>query len=98
MQSDHAIAILRAHAEELRAQGVIRLALFGSLLRDDAGEDSDVDLLVDLDPEHQLSLIDFAGLRLRLSDLLGRDVDLVLRDKLRPHLRKTILDEARDVL
>ena len=67
-------------------------------MRDDAGEDSDIDLLVDLDPEHRISLIDFADLRLHLSDLLGRDVDLVLRDKLKPHLRDAILAEARDVL
>lgn len=98
MQREQAIAILRAHAAELRARGVIRLALFGSLLVDDAREDSDIDLLVDLDPGHELSLIDFADLRLLLSDILGRDVDLVLRDRLKPHLREAILAEARDVL
>lgn len=98
MRNDKAIAILRAHADELRGRGVIRLALFGSCLRGDAREDSDIDLLVDLDPTHELSLIDFADLRLRLGDLLGRDVDLVLRDKLKPHLREAILAEARDVV
>ena len=98
MRSDKAIAILRAHADELRGRGVTRLALFGSCLRGDAREDSDIDLLVDLDPAHELSLIDFADLRLRLSDLLGRDVDLVLRDKLKTHLRDAILAEARDVV
>ena len=98
MPGDKAIAILRAHADELRALGVTRLALFGSCLRGDAREDSDIDLLIDLDPEHELSLIDFADLRLRLSDLLGREVDLVQRDKLKPHLREAILAEARDVV
>ena len=80
---------------------MIRLALFGSLLVDDvrsAREDSDIDLLVDLDPEHELSLVDFVELRLHLSDILGREVDLVLRDRLKPHLREAILAEARDVL
>jgi uncharacterized protein len=98
MLSDKAIAILRDHADELRALGVIRLALFGSCLRGDARDDSDIDLLIDLDPDHELSLIDFADLRLRLSDLLGREVDLVQRDKLKPHLRDAILAEARDVV
>ena len=98
MQSDKTIAVLRAHAGELRARGATRLALFGSCLREDAREDSDIDLLVDLDPERQLSLIDFADLRLRLSDILGREVDLVLRDKLKPHLRGAVLAETRDVL
>ena len=101
MQREQAIAILKAHAAELRARGVIRLALFGSLLVDDvrsAREDNDIDLLVDLDPEHELSLVDFVELRLHLSDILGREVDLVLRDRLKPHLREAILAEARDVL
>lgn len=98
MHGDTVISILRAHADELRARGVTRLALFGSLLQGDAGEHSDIDLLVDLDPEHQLSLIDYADLRLHLSDILGREVDLVLRDKLKPFLRDAILSEARDVM
>lgn len=98
MQRDQAIAILKANAGELRARGVARLALFGSTLRGDARDDSDVDILVDLAPESELSLIDFADLRLRLSDLLGRNVDLVLRHKLKPYLREAILAEARDVL
>lgn len=98
MQGDEVIAILRAHADELRARGVIRLALFGSCLRDDAHEESDIDVLVDLDPGRELSLIDFADLRLRMNELLGHEVDLVLRDKLKPYLRGEILAEARDVL
>ena len=98
MRSHKAIDILKVHAEELRARGVARLALFGSCLHDDAGVDSDIDLLVDLDPEQPISLIDFAELRLHLSDILGHDVDLVLRDKLKPHLRDAILAEAREIL
>ena len=91
-------AILRPHEEELRARGVKRLALFGSNLRGDDHPGSDVDLLVDFDAGRQLSLIDIAELRLRLCDLLGRDVDLVMRDHLKPFLRDAILAEARDVL
>lgn len=98
MQREQVIAILKAHAAELRARGVFRLALFGSSLGDDARKDSDIDLLVDLDPEHEISLFDFAELRLHLSDILGREVDLVLRDRLKPYLREAILAEARDVL
>lgn len=79
MRSEEAIAILRAHADEMRARGVTRLALFGSCLRDAAGADSDIDILVDLDPGRELSLIDVAALRLRLSEILGREVDLVQR-------------------
>jgi predicted nucleotidyltransferase len=98
MSRDETIAVLRAHADELRSRGVTRLALFGSDLRGDERPDSDIDVLVDFDPSRDLSLIDVAELRLRLSDLLGRQVDLVQRDRLKPHLREAIVAEARDVL
>jgi predicted nucleotidyltransferase len=97
-QSDTTIRILQAHADELRARGVAHLALFGSTLHDEARADSDIDLLVDFDAERRLSLIDYSALRLLLCDLLGRDVDLVQRNHLKPHLRDIILDEARAVL
>lgn len=95
---ERTIKTLKAHADEIRAMGVTRLALFGSNLRGDNHADSDIDLLVDLDADRHLSLIDFAALRLRLCDLLGGEVDLVQRDQLKPFLRDAILDEARDVL
>ena len=98
MDRDKTAAILRSHEKELRARGVKRLALFGSILRGDGRPDSDIDLLVDLDSACQLSLIDFAELRLRLCEVLGRDVDLVNRDCLKPFLRDAIIAEARDVL
>ena len=98
MNSEQTIAVLRAHGEELRARGVTRLALFGSVLRCDDGPDSDVDVLVDVDSERDFSLVDLASLRLRLCELLGREVDVVQRDHLKPLLRDAILREARDVL
>lgn len=96
--ADATIRTLQDHAGELRARGVLHLALFGSILRGDARPDSDVDLLVDLDKSRNLSLVDYADLRLRLSDLLGRPVDLVQRSALKPFLRDAILGEARAVL
>ena len=98
MDRKQTAAVLHANAEEIRALGVKRLALFGSQLRGDARADSDIDLLVDFDREHALSLIDVAKLRLRLSDLLGHPVDLVQRDHLKTHLRDAILAEAQDIL
>lgn len=98
MNRHDASAILRSHEGELRARGVTRLALFGSCLRGDDGPDSDIDLLVDFDKNRDLSLFDFSALQLWLSDLLGRNVDLVQRDQLKPLLRDSIVAEARDVL
>ena len=71
--------------------GVQWLGLFGSFARDEAGPDSDVDLIVDLD---RVTFDRFMDVKLRLEDLLGRRVDLVLRDSLKPRIRDSILREA----
>jgi predicted nucleotidyltransferase len=80
-----------AHSEELHALGARWLALFGSLARDEGRPQSDVDLLVDLD-RHTFDR--YMDLKLRLEDLLGRRVDLVLLGRLKPRVREAILREA----
>src|SRR5258708_37564443 len=84
---DEAMRILRAHEAELRAEGVVRLALFGSTVRNEARPDSDVDVLIEYHEDHRLSLLDIAGLQGRLSELLGRAVELANRKHLKPFLR-----------
>jgi predicted nucleotidyltransferase len=83
--------LLAANAHELHALGARWLGLFGSFARDEARGDSDVDLLVDLD---QHTFDRYMDLKLRLEDLLGRRVDLVLRNSLKPRIRDAILREA----
>lgn len=90
------IAAIRAAEPSLREQGIRSLALFGSFVRDEAGDDSDVDLLVEFD--RPVGLLTFVGVQLRLQDLLGRKVDLVFRDSIHPALEDRILAEAEDVL
>ncbi len=75
--------------------GARRVRLFGSLARGDAREDSDVDLLVDLEPGR--SLMDLGGLLMDLRKLLGREVDVVTENGLRDRLRSRILKEAREL-
>jgi predicted nucleotidyltransferase len=82
---------LSENAKELRALGARWLALFGSFARDQARADSDVDLLVDLD---QHTFDRYMDLKLRLEDLLGRRVELVLVEKLKARVRDQILREA----
>ena len=70
-----------AHCDrELKELGVVRLALFGSVLRDDFRPDSDVDVLVRFAPEARHSLFDVARMQEELAELLHRQVDLVCRD------------------
>ncbi len=74
---------------------VDRLSVFGSAARGEMRPDSDVDILVEFRPDAEIGLIEYAGLMLALSGLLGRKVDLVSKPALRPSLREGILEEAR---
>ena len=75
----------------LKEYGVIRAALFGSLVRGEETDESDVDVLVDL-PE-KASLLDLAGLKIDLEELLGRKVDVITYDSIHPLLKDYILGE-----
>jgi hypothetical protein len=80
-----------------RSNHVRRLALFGSVLRDDFRPDSDVDVLVVFDSDAEIGFLALGRIRRELSDLLGRPVDLVLQDGLKPRLRDTVITSAEIV-
>ncbi|MYB61647.1 MAG: nucleotidyltransferase [Gemmatimonadetes bacterium] len=63
-------------AEFCQRHHIRRLALFGSVLRDDFTPESDVDILVDFEPDTHIGYIGLAGLEIELIDILGRNVDL----------------------
>jgi predicted nucleotidyltransferase len=77
VRADEVLATLRAHEAELRAAGIRRLSLFGSVARGDAEPDSDVDIVVELDPDAHIDLFRLTGLEQRLAELLGCPVDLL---------------------
>jgi len=79
-------------AEFCRRWRVVEFSLFGSVLRDDFGPDSDVDVLVRLQPDHGLSLFDWVEMIEELKRMFGRGVDLVEREGLlNPFRRHSIL-------
>jgi uncharacterized protein len=80
--------ILRIAAEH----GARNVRIFGSVARGDARPDSDIDILVDLEPGR--SLFDLGGLLFDLQTLLGVDVDVVTEKGLRPRIRAQVLQEA----
>ncbi len=92
MKRDEVLAIVAAHRQQLQAMGVKSLELFGSVARDEAGPDSDVDFLVEFD--RPVGLFDFSKVRLYLEDVLGRSVDMGTLDALREHLRKPVLKDV----
>jgi len=80
----------------LKEAGVVRSSLFGSVVRGEATEDSDVDVLVDL-PRGK-TLLDLVGLKLDLKEVLGRDVDVVTYRSVSPLLEDSILKEQVPIL
>lgn len=72
--------------------GARNVRLFGSVARGEADEKSDLDVLVDMDPDR--SLLDHAALMLALEELLGCRVDVVTASALRPRMRDRVLKEA----
>ncbi|MEJ5946440.1 nucleotidyltransferase domain-containing protein [Pseudokineococcus basanitobsidens] len=90
-----ALVSRRADVDEvLERYGAGNLRMFGSAARGDAGDESDLDLLVDLAPSSGNELLRIAGLSEELSDLLGVRVDVVARTLLRAEVSATVIDDA----
>ncbi|MFC1717959.1 nucleotidyltransferase family protein [Candidatus Poribacteria bacterium] len=70
-----------------------KLAFFGSVIRDDFGPDSDIDVLVEFDPDHTPGFA-FFGMEMELSEILGRKVELHTRNFLSRYFRDKVLEEA----
>jgi hypothetical protein len=93
---EKALAILRANEPKLRAKGVLHAAIFGSVARGEAGPQSDVDVMVDLDPDRRLSLFDFAGIQGDLEDMLRVKVDLAEGNALKRFVKEQAMSEKVD--
>lgn len=94
MTRQETLSILKAHLPEFRERyGVERLALFGSLARDEAREDSDVDIIVDF--AEPATLFELVGLKQDLEALLGRKVDVgtlgALKEPLEPEVKQDMI-------
>ncbi len=94
MAAERLIKILDRHRSELKAMGVKSLKLFGSVVRSEARPESDIDILVEF--SRPVGLLAFVRLKQRLAELLGRRVDLVTPEALKPPLRDGILHEAQN--
>ncbi|MFO8057908.1 MAG: nucleotidyltransferase family protein [bacterium] len=71
-----------------------KLAFFGSVLRDDFGPESDVDVLVEFEPEARVGLITLAGIEIELGDLIGRKAEIHTVKGLHPYFKNDVLKEA----
>lgn len=84
-----------AIAEFCRRNQIRELALFGSVLRKDFRADSDVDVLVEFEPEAQIGLMALGKMQRELAVLFGRSVDLVPKAGLKPIIRDSVLASAQ---
>jgi len=87
------IGVINDHRKEIRDLGVKRYGLFGSLVREESTEQSDIDILVEFEPG-QKTFDNFMQLAFFLEDLLGREVDLVTAESLSPYIGPHILKEV----
>jgi len=81
-------------AEFCRRHHIRWLALFGWVLRDDFRPDSDIDVLVEFEPEHRYTYFTLARIEEELASLLGRKVDLHVPKTLHPFIRDKVLSQA----
>ncbi|MEM6752414.1 MAG: nucleotidyltransferase family protein [Cyanobacteria bacterium P01_C01_bin.38] len=92
MKRDEVLAIIEKHREQLQAMGVKSLDLFGSVARNEAREDSDVDFFVEFNRE--IGLFEFIKVKLYLQDILGLSVDIGTLDTLRDNLREPCIKDV----
>jgi uncharacterized protein len=88
------IATLRAHQAELRRRGVRHAALFGSIARGESKRGSDIDIMIELDPEASVGLFEYVGITKYLADLFPVRVDVANRSSLKPLIRPAIERDA----
>ena len=92
MKRAEVLELVRSHQTQLQKLGVISLDLFGSVARDQAHAQSDVDILVEL--EESVGFFEFFRIKHYLEDVLECPIDLGTADALKEHLREPVLEEA----
>ena len=91
------LSLLRNNGQKLRSFGVVKLSLFGSFITGKLHADSDVDFLVEFDPEKK-NYDNFMDLSFFLEDLLGRKVEVITKQSLSKYIGPHILNQAENVI
>ena len=85
---------LRQNEGALRERGVTHAALFGSHARGDNRPDSDIDIMIEIEPEAHVSVYDYVGFKEYIAGLFEGPVDVVIRDGLKPYVRPAATADA----
>jgi|SRR6478752_6586243 uncharacterized protein len=97
MTRDEIIAKLRATVPALKAEGVTSLVIFGSRSRGDARADSDLDVLIEVDPNADFSLLDLVGVEHVIKGATGLETQAEMRRSLEPRFAERIADDIIEV-
>ena len=92
MKKEEVIRILKENMEDIKKFGVKRIGIFGSVVRDEAGEKSDIDFVVEFE-KGKKDFDNFISLVFYLEKLFGRKVDLLTPESISPYIKKYIMEE-----
>jgi len=94
MNSLEALETLRRSEHALRGRGVKHAALFGSVARGNHRPDSDIDIMIEIDPDARITVFDYVDLKEFIAGLFNGPVDVVNRDGLKSHVRSAAVADA----
>jgi uncharacterized protein len=94
MNRSDVITLLRTHEAALKARGVAHAALFGSVARNEQRGDSDIDIMIELDPDSRVTMFDYVDIKEYIASLFQGPVDVVNRDGLKPSVRPRAAADA----
>jgi predicted nucleotidyltransferase len=94
MNAQDALATLRRYEADLRARGIRHAAVFGSVARGENRPDSDLDIIIDIEPDARITVFDYVGLKEYVAGLFEGPVDVVSREALKPHIRSVATTSA----
>lgn len=94
MDAERALSTLRQNESALRQRGICHVALFGSVARGDNRPDSDIDILVEFDPETRLTIFAYVGIKRYVAELFDQPVDVVNRERLKAYVKQSALQDA----
>lgn len=94
MNRQQIIDRLRENERSLRARGVAHAALFGSRARGDEQTDSDIDIMIDIEPSRAMGVFEYVGIVHSIEDMFPLRVDVADRMQMKPHVRPSAEREA----